>query len=79
MILDILLTCVSIFIAFCIGLWYGSKTSIRHDNTSIGGDIVINTTDPEEDVRRIELRIHVAEMVKKDFITFKVINEDSQE
>ena len=79
MILDILFTCVNVFIVFCIGLWYGSKTSVRHDRTPIGGDIVINTTDPEKDVMRVELRIPVAAMMKTDFITFKVINEDSQE
>lgn len=62
------ISAVDVFLAFILGL---SKKSYQGDGT-----MVVNTTDPEKDVYRLEFDGNVAELADKKTVTFVVKPED---
>lgn len=62
------ISAVDVFLAFILGL---SKKNYQGDGT-----MVVNTTDPEKDVYRLEFDGNVAELADKKIVTFVVKPED---
>lgn len=59
-----------------IDTFLGVLLGISSANYKGDGSIVVNTTDPEKDVYRLELNYPVTDLSEKKNVTFKINNED---
>ena len=59
-----------------IDTFLGVLLGISSANYKGDGSIVVNTTDPEKDVYRLELNYPVTNLSEKKNVTFKINNED---
>lgn len=59
-----------------IDTFLGVILGISSANYNGDGKIVVNTTDPDKDVYRLELNYPVADLSEKESVTFKVNQEE---
>lgn len=71
--LEYILIVVCFIVFFTVGLGIGVKRGKNLIKFKRGGTVVINDSDPEKDVMRIELDIPISEMMYSDLVYFNVV------
>lgn len=76
MALDALTVILILALGFAIGFYVCRLVCPKAKNGPFVGTMVVNTTDIEKDVCRLEIDIPIADMMNRETITFKVRRED---
>lgn len=76
MTIDILTAILILLLGFAIGFYVCRLLTPKSKSGPFVGTMVVNTTDIEKDVCRIEIDIPITEMMTRDVISFKVRRED---
>lgn len=77
--IEYILIAICIVIFFTVGLGVGVKRGKDLSKLKRGGTVVINDSDPEKDVMRIELDIPISEMMYSDLVYFNVVRLDESQ
>lgn len=77
--IEYILIAVCFVIFFAVGLGIGVKKGKDLSKLKRGGTVVINDSDPEKDVMRIELDIPISEMMYSDLVYFNVVRFDESQ
>ena len=67
------------FVAGVTGYNLGKNRFLYKNKLTKAGTIVVNTTDPEKDVMRIELETPIGKMIEGDHVVFDVRKDDGVE
>lgn len=78
MVIDILTVILILALGFTFGFYVCRVVSPKPKNGPFVGTMVVNTTDIEKDVCRLEIDIPIADMMNRETITFKVRREDTE-
>lgn len=74
--IDILTVILILLLGFAIGFYMCRILTPKSKIGPFAGTMVVNTTDIEKDVCRLEIDIPITEMMSRDVIIFKVRREN---